>query len=184
MRNLFYILRTVEIVLRLATKPLFWFIFVAAVLVFIVLSPVFAFEGTFTDMTASRSADVTYQNTSGNDLIVIASCEMSEGSAANADALIGVASANTTVAGITCSPNSNSQRNNITFIVPVDYYYRISGGSGWYEWWEYTTPEAGGGGGGDTVVHNPTQDLWNGVVLFFLVFFFFIWFFRRPYDTF
>jgi len=34
-----------------------------------------------------------------------------------------------------------------------------------------------------TVVHNPTLDMFLGIVLFFFVFVFIVWFFRRPYDT-
>jgi len=34
-----------------------------------------------------------------------------------------------------------------------------------------------------TLIHNPTLDMYLGIMLFFFVFVFFVWFFRRPYDT-
>lgn len=34
-----------------------------------------------------------------------------------------------------------------------------------------------------STIHNPTLDMWLGIVLFFFVFIFWVWFFRRPYDT-
>jgi len=35
----------------------------------------------------------------------------------------------------------------------------------------------------EMLVHNPTLDMFLGIMLFLVVFFFWIWFFRRPYDT-
>jgi len=46
-----------------------------------------------------------------------------------------------------------------------------------------TPPPTPSGTTTEMVIHNPTMDMFLGIVLFFFVFVFVVWFFRRPYDT-
>jgi len=157
-----------------------------------IFSMVSAFEGTYSDVSGSRALDTDYENTSGEDLFVFVTTTAGAGDAYLVTARIGASTANTDVASCSVRTDDPVERCQQTFVVPPDYFYAvdiIEGAAGLtdFEWWEYVTPAISGGGGAasaaTTTIHNPTQDMFNGFLLFFLIALFLIWFFRRPYDT-
>jgi len=184
-------MRVLEIVKRLLGPIAFWTaVFVACILGVLWAQQTFAFVGTMTDETASRSLATDYENTTGNDLIVMVTIQLNASGSHKVRGYIGNPTTDQLVAeqgDVSCS--GSSCRDQITFVVPAGYFYEAfnTGDATLLEWWEYETPAMSGGGGGTTtteqVVHNPTLDLWLGFMAFFMIFAFIVWFFRRPYDT-
>lgn len=202
MRNLFYILRSLEIVKRLFGFAFWPVFFVGVVVALSFVGNVFAFVGTYSDVTSSRSIGTVYQNTTSNDKQVYFSAGTSDGSNWCVVAYIGATASPATLVGGASrgsgTASGSGSRNMVLFVVPAGYYYKVSDSCSNVPdvlvWWEYTTPAMSGGGATTTaltvlagtttnVVHNPAQDMFNGLVIFFAVMVFFIWFFRRPYDT-
>lgn len=161
------------------------------------------FTGTLSNnlFGGSRNFDTTYQNTSTEDLFVSVFVENDSSSNgayirvdSNSAHVVGPYDADFEVGntGNTAGINGNAW-NSGWVVVPPNFYYRVSEGGAYSRvWWnEYLSPAITSGGGSSTAavaatttIHNPTQDMFNGFVVFFFVFVFFVWFFRRPYDTF
>lgn len=127
----------------------------------------YAFTGTFTDVTASRSYNTSYQNTSGEDLWVTSSAEHGGNQRV---IYFQISADNSTWETVSYSrsgsTDGNGEQGNVSGWVPVDYYYRVSGDDSPMEWWEYTTPAMSGGGGGSTISTDP---ILNALVATFLV---------------
>jgi len=200
MRNLYYLLGILTRMKQLFGGAMLFFLAFCGGLFFLIYTAD-AFTGTFTNVVGSRAFDTQYQNTTDNDLYVTATLSIGEGNYCRIVARMGSASANSDVSRASVRSGDASTAQNVWMVVPPDYYYGVyveanSGGCTDSLWWEYETPVMSGGGGGGatttemvilsgtTTTNNPTQDMFNGIILFGFVALFFIWFFRRPYDTF
>jgi len=148
-----------------------------------------AFVGTQTNLTGSRSFATSYQNTTGNDLIVaVTANRVGFGGVVDIRGLIGVSSP-TTIAGYNVTPSisGNAEYATITFVVPDTWYYQIDSvicgttDCVLTQWWEYETPTISSGGGTSTpiTINNDAEELYYGIVLYLIGFWGVIWFFRK-----
>lgn len=78
---------------------------------------------TMTDVTGSRAVDTTYQNTTGRPITIFILTQVPVGS--NIELRSDAATPPTVVIGAHGAPTTASLNEHITYIVPVDHYYRL-----------------------------------------------------------
>lgn len=127
--------------------------------------------GVLTNETGNRSKNVSYQNTTGEDLFVLIN-----GIGGNAKTFvlsIGEATSSYEFVANHVTSASGTQGGQIVGIVPPDYFYKISGTADILYWWEYETQEVSASSTTDIMYTGATMQEWlfvSSVVIFFLSF--------------
>lgn len=102
--------------------------------------PATTFDATQYDYTGSRAIDTVYQNTSGKMKVVNVSLSYSSGTDVICYAYCGSANPPTPVVAVSGGPMNAYSCFLLTFIVPKNYYYKITDSWGvtavshWFEW--------------------------------------------------